>query len=264
VTVYPILLEFGGVRLHSYGLVVAAAMLIGLWVAGREATRKGLDAEFMSNLGLVVILAGVLGARLAYVVGWEPELFWRDPAGVFAVWRGGLALHGGLLAGVAAGVWRCLRRRVNPWTVADAVAPALAVGQGIGRLACFLSGDAYGTPTALPWAIVFTSPHALAPLNVPLHPTQLYEFGLDLALFGLLWAYRKRIDVDGGLFLTYALGYGVIRLLTETVRGDRVELGGGLSLLQAVSLALVVSAAVAFLWRATARASVVPARRGGR
>jgi phosphatidylglycerol:prolipoprotein diacylglycerol transferase len=248
---YPVLFEFGGFRLHSYGLVVLAAMLIGLWLAGREATRKGLDPELISNLGVAVILAGFLGARLAYVVGWEPDLLWRDPAGVFAVWRGGLALHGGLLAGFAAGVWLCLRRRVNPWTVADAVAPALLLGQGIGRLACLLSGDAYGTPTTLPWAIVFTNPDALAPLNVPLHPAQLYEFGLDLGLFALLWAFRKRIHVDGGLFLTYAVGYGVIRLLTETVRGDRVELGGGLSLLQAVSVALAVSAAVTFVWRRT-------------
>lgn len=248
---YPILIQLGDFRLHSYGLVVVAAMLVAFWLAGREATRKGLDPEFVSNLGVAVIVAGFLGARLAYVVGWEPELFWRDPPGVFAVWRGGLALHGGLLAGFAAGVWLCLRRRVNAWTVADAVAPALALGQGIGRLACLLSGDAYGTPTTLPWAIVFTNPDALAPLNVPLHPTQLYEFGLDLGLFGLLWGFRKRIDVDGALFLAYALGYGVIRLLTETVRGDRMELGGGLSLLQAVSLAFVVSAAVAVVWRRT-------------
>ncbi len=246
---YPVLIQLGGFRLHSYGLVVLAALLVALWLAGRGATRKGLDPKFVSNLGVTVILAGFIGARLAYVVGWEPELLWRDPAGVFAVWRGGLALHGGLLAGFAAGVWLSLRRRVNPWTVADAVAPALALGQGIGRLACLMSGDAYGTPTALPWAIVFTNPDALAPLNVPLHPTQLYEFGLDVGLFGLLWAFRTRVAVNGGLFLTYAVGYGLIRVLTEAVRGDRVELGGGLSLLQAVSLAVLASAAIAFVWR---------------
>ena len=249
---YPVLLQLGGFRLHSYGLVVAAAMLVAFWLAGREAARKGLDPEFVSNLGVAVILAGLVGARLAHVIGWEPELLWRGPGGIFAVWRGGLALHGGLLAGFAAGFWLCLRRGLNPWTVGDAVAPALILGQGLGRLACLLSGDAYGTPTTLPWAITFTNPEALAPLGVPLHPTQLYEFGLDLGLFGLLWAFRKRIAVDGQLFLTYALGYGLIRLLTETVRGDRVELGGGLSLLQAASLALILSASVTFAWRRAA------------
>ncbi len=246
---YPVLIQLGNFRLHSYGLVVSAAMLIALWLADREARRKRLDPTFVSNLGVAVILAGFLGARLAYVVGWEPDLLTRDPVGVFAVWRGGLALHGGILAGFAAGVWLCLRRGVDIWTVGDAMAPSIALGQGIGRLACLLSGDAYGTPTMLPWAVVFTDPEALAPLNVPLHPTQLYEFGLDLGLFGLLWALRKRLDVDGGLFLTYALGYGVIRLLTETVRGDRVELAGGFSLLQAVSVAMILFASVAFIWR---------------
>src|SRR5581483_10112962 len=110
--VYPVLIQLGGFRLHSYGLVVLAALLVALWLAGLGATRKGLDPKFVSNLGVTVILAGFIGARLAYVVGWEPELLWRDPAGVFAVWRGGLALHGGLLAGFAAGVWLSLRRRV--------------------------------------------------------------------------------------------------------------------------------------------------------
>jgi len=247
--VYPILLEVGSFRLHSYGVVVLVAMVAGFWLAGREAARKGLDAGVVSDLGTGVILAGLAGARLAYVVGWEPDLFWRDPAGVFAVWRGGLALHGGLLAGLAAGLWLCRRRRMDPWVVGDAVAPGLILGQGIGRLACLLSGDAYGTPTTLPWAITFTDPEALAPLGVPLHPTQLYEFGLDLGLFALLWSVRTRRAGKGHLFLMYVAGYGVIRLLTETVRGDRVELGLGLSLLQAASFALLLSALAGWGWR---------------
>ncbi|MBI4013225.1 MAG: prolipoprotein diacylglyceryl transferase [Candidatus Rokubacteria bacterium] len=248
---YPILLELGSFRLHSYGVVVLVALVVGLWLAGREATRKGLDAGLISDVATGVILAGVAGARLAYVIGWEPELFWRDPAGVFAVWRGGLALHGGLLAGFAVGLWLCRRSRVDPWVVGDAVAPALILGQGIGRLACLLSGDAYGTPTTLPWAITFTNPEALAPLGVPLHPAQLYELGLDLGLFALLWIARTRLAGKGQLFLVYVAGYGAIRLLTETVRGDRLELGLGLSLLQAASLALLLAALAAWGWRRT-------------
>ena len=246
---YPVLLQLGRFRVDSYGIVVLAAILVGLWVAGREVRRKRLDPELVSDLTVPVVIAGLLGARVAYVLGWEPELFWRDPVGVVAVWRGGMALHGGLLAGAIAGWWQCRRRGVDPWVLGDAVAPGLILSQGIGRLACLLSGDSYGTPTTLPWAITFSKPEALAPLAVPLHPTQLYEFGLDLALFGGLWILRKRIGVPGRLLLLYAVGYGFIRVLTETVRGDRVELGGGLSLLQAASLALVASALIAFRWR---------------
>lgn len=246
---YPILLQVGTFRLHSYGVVVALALVVGLWVAGREATRRGLDAGVVSDLGAALVVAGLAGARLAYVIGWEPELFWRDPAGIFAVWRGGLALHGGLLGGFAAGLWLCRHRRLAPWVLADTVAPALILGQGIGRLGCLLSGDSYGTATTLPWAVTFTDPEALAPIGVPLHPTQLYEFGLDVALFTVLWVLRTRLRGTGQLFLLYVGGYGVIRLLTEAVRGDRLEIGLGLSLLQAVSLALVLSALAGWGWR---------------
>ena len=245
---YPVLLDAGGFKLHSYGVLVAAALLVAVWVGTREARRKGLGAEVVGDLALPVVLAG-----LAYVVGWEPELLWRDPLGILAVWRGGLALHGALVAGLGAALWFCHRRRLDLWRLADAVAPAIILGQGIGRLGCFLSGDAYGRPTDLPWAVVFTNPAALAPLGIPLHPVQLYEFLLDLVLFAILWAVRERIAVAGQLFLLYIGGYGLVRLLTEVFRGDRVELAFGLSLLQGVSLALLVTALAALAWRLNGR-----------
>jgi phosphatidylglycerol:prolipoprotein diacylglycerol transferase len=247
--VYPILIQVGGFTIHSYGVLVAVALLVALWVGGREARRKGLPPLVVEDLALPVILAGFLGGRLAYVVGWEPELLWRDPLGILAVWRGGLALHGGLLAGFAAALWFCRRRHVPVWRLGDAVAPAIILGQGIGRLGCLLSGDSYGRPTSLPWAVTFTDPAAVAPLGVPLHPVQLYEFGLDLALFGALWALRKRTVFEGQLVLLYAAGYGLIRLVTEVFRGDRVEMALGLSLLQGASLAFVAAALGALAWR---------------
>lgn len=250
---YPGLLQVGGFSVHSYGVLVAAALLAPIWVGSLEARRKGLPRDTVSDLALPVILAGLAGGRLAYVLGWEPELLWRDPVGVLAVWRGGLALHGGVLAGLAAGVWYARRRRLSVWRLGDALAPALILGQGIGRVGCFLSGDSYGSPSALPWAITFTDAHALAPQGVPLHPVQLYELGLDLALFAALWGLRRRTIFDGQLFLLYVGGYGMIRLVTEVFRGDRVDLGFGLSLLQGASLAFLVAALVAYAWRLTAR-----------
>ena len=250
---YPILIQVGGLRLHSYGVLVAAALLAALWIGMREARRKGFAPNVVEELMLPVVLAGFVGARLAYVVGWESELFWRDPLGILAVWRGGLALHGGLLAGLGAGLWFCRRRGLPMWRLADALAPAITLGQGIGRLGCFLSGDAYGQPTSLPWAVTFSNPEALAPLGVALHPVQLYEFVLDLILFGGLWALRKRTSFEGEVFLLYVAGYGAVRLLTEVFRGDRVEVAFGLSLLQGASLALLAIALVAFGWRLTTR-----------
>ena len=243
---YPILVQVGGFSLHSYGVLVALAILAALWVGAREARRRRFAPGVVDDLALPVIVVGFLGGRLAHVLGWEPELLWRDPLGILAVWRGGLAIHGALLAGFGAALWFCRRRRLEKWALADALAPAIILGQGIGRLGCFLSGDSYGRPTDLPWAVTFTDPAALAPLGVPLHPVQLYEFALDLALFGALWAIRRRTTFDGQLFLFYIGGYGIIRLVTEVFRGDRVELAFGLSALQAASLALLAVALVAF------------------
>lgn len=250
---YPVLLQVGALRLHSYGAMLALALLAALWVGSREARRKRFPPDLVGDLAVPVVLAGILGGRLAYVVGWEPELFWRDPLALVAVWRGGLALHGGLLAGFGAALWYCRRRRLPVWTLADALAPAIVLGQGIGRLGCFLSGDAYGRPSDLPWAVVFTNPAALAPRGIPLHPVQLYEFALDLVLFWALWSLRKRTSFDGQLFLLYLASYGVIRLVTEVFRGDRVEVAFGLSLLQGVSLALLVTALAALAWRLNGR-----------
>ena len=250
---YPVLLQVGGFSLHSYGVLLASALFVAIWVGSLEARRRGLPRDTVNDLALPVIVAGLVGGRLAYVLGWEPELLWRDPLGVLAVWRGGLALHGGVLAGLAAGVWYARRRRLSVWRLGDALAPALIMGQGIGRVGCFLSGDSYGSPSALPWAITFTDAHALAPQGVPLHPVQLYELGLDLALFAALWGLRRRTTFDGQLFLLYVGGYGMIRLVTEVFRGDRVDLGFGLSLLQGASLAFLVAALVAYAWRLTAR-----------
>ncbi|HAM60123.1 MAG: prolipoprotein diacylglyceryl transferase [Candidatus Rokubacteria bacterium GWC2_70_24] len=250
---YPVLFQVGGFSVHSYGVLVAAAFLAAIWVGSLEARRKGLPGDTVNDLALPVILAGLAGGRLAYVLGWEPELLWRDPFGVLAVWRGGLALHGGLLAGLAAGVWYARGRRLSVWRLGDALAPALILGQGIGRVGCFLSGDSYGSPSALPWAVTFTDAQAMAPQGVPLHPVQLYELGLDLALLAALWGLRRRTTFDGQLFLLYMGGYGVIRLVTEVFRGDRVDLGFGLSLLQGASLAFLAAALVTYAWRLTAR-----------
>jgi phosphatidylglycerol:prolipoprotein diacylglycerol transferase len=250
---YPVLVEIAGVKLHGYGVAIATALLLALWLAGREAQRKGLEPAVVDQLALPIVLWGLLGGRLGYVVGWEPDLLWRDPLDVLAVWRGGLALHGGLVAGFGAAIWLCRRRRFRVWRLADTVAPALALGQAVGRLGCFLSGDSYGTPTDAPWAVTFTNPAALAPLGVPLHPVQLYEAGLDLVLLGVLWATRRQPAFEGRQFLLWAGGYALIRIFTETFRGDRVELALGLSLLQGVS--------VTILWAALAAGAVLSARR---
>lgn len=247
---YPILLTIGGFHLRAYGALIAVALLAGVWLAGREADRKGIPPERVQDFAVWATFLGIAGARLYYLAFFSPQVFVRDPLSVLAIWQGGLAIHGALLAGVATAVWFTRRHRISFWRFADVLAPALIVGQAIGRFACFLNGDAYGLPTSLPWAVTFTNPQAMAPLNVPLHPTQLYEMTLNLLLFGLVWAWRRRIRFDGQLLLAYAMGYGFIRLVVENFRGDQLQFAGGISAAQTLSVLVLVGAASLLAYRA--------------
>lgn len=252
---YPILLKLGSFELRSYGVVIALAILAAYLLGRREASRQNMDPRLVEDFAFFAILFGIVGARLYYVAFFDPGMFLRQPLMVLALWKGGLAIHGALLAGLLTGIWFCRKRGISVWTFADTLAPALILGQAIGRLGCFLNGDAYGIPTSVPWAITFTDPNALAPLGVPRHPTQLYEMGLDLVLFGVLWAFRKRRLVPGQLFLLYAGGYAVIRFIVETFREDQLQFAGGVSAAQTLSVLVLAGTlvALALLRRKTGR-----------
>lgn len=242
---YPILLKIGSFELRSYGVVIALAVLSGYLLARREAARRGMDPHLVEDFAFLAILSGILGARLYYIALFDPGMFLRQPLMVLAVWKGGLAIHGALLAGLVTGIWFCGRRGISFWIFADTLAPALILGQAIGRLACFLNGDAYGIPTSVPWAVTFTDPRALAPLGLPLHPTQLYEMGLDLLLFGFLWALRRQHLFPGQLFLLYAGGYAVIRFIVETFRADQLQFVGSVSAAKSLSILILLGSLLA-------------------
>lgn len=245
---YPVLLSIRGFEFRAYGTLIAIALLAGTLLAAQEATRKGIPPEQVHDFVVWATVAGVVGARLYYVAFASPRTFLEAPLDVLAVWRGGLAIHGALLAAVATAVWYVRCHRLDVWRFLDTLAPSAILAQAIGRLGCFFNGDAYGVPTGLPWAVAFTDPRALAPLGVPLHPTQRYELGLNLGLFGCLWWYRRRARFDGQLFLLYMGGYGVIRFVVESFRGDALQFAGEISAAQSLSV-LVVMAAVTLLAR---------------
>lgn len=243
---YPILLKIGSFELRSYGVVIAVAVVAAYLLARREAARRGLDPRLVEDFAFFAIFFGILGARLYYITFFDPGMFFREPLMVLALWKGGIAIHGALLAGLLTGIWFSRKHRISFWIFADTLAPALILGQAIGRLACFLNGDAYGIPTTVAWAVTFTDPHALAPLGVPRHPTQLYEMGLDLFLFGLLWVLRRRRLLPGQLFLFYAGGYAVIRFIVEAFREDQLQFAGSVSAAQTLSILILAGSLLAF------------------
>lgn len=253
---YPILLKIGSFEIRWYGVMIALAFIGGTWLGAREARRKGYDPELIYDLLFYVMLAGIAGARLYYVLASNPLYFLENPFQIIAIWRGGLALHGGLIGGVLAGIWFCRRRGIRFWSFADLLTPSIMLGQAIGRGACTLNGCSYGKPTDLPWAITFTNPESQAPHNIPLHPTQFYEMSADFLTLAVLWHFRTRTTFDGQLFLTYAALYGALRFFLEFFRGDSLLLANWLPVPQAFSIALILAAAGLYLWRQTVHGEI--------
>jgi phosphatidylglycerol:prolipoprotein diacylglycerol transferase len=245
---HPILLQLGPITLRTYGALVALAFVLGLGLVRWLGAQRQLPDAFLLDLATALIVAGMTGARTLYVLlNWE--FFRGHPLDIFKVWEGGLVFYGGFLFAAAAGVWFTRRRGQPIGTVADVLAPGLALGHGIGRLGCFAAGCCYGRPTTLPWAVYFRHPEALAPLGIGLHPTQIYESIGDVAIaFFLAGLARTRRLRSGAVFWTYVLMYGILRYTVELVRGDdRGAVVGGLYPSQWIAATAIVVAALALV-----------------
>jgi len=242
--VHPRLLTTPFFTVHTFGVLLATAYLAALWWLVRGARRSNVDPEVVTSLGTWAIVGAIVGAKAL--------LFVRsvgDDSGV-AEWQSLVTsagdFYGGFIGGLAASAlffWR--HRTVRFWTIADLSAPAIALGQAIGRIGCFMAGDDYGRPTHVPWAVTFTDPDAAsvggAPLGVPLHPVQLYESVVCLMLFALLVLLGRRKHADGDIILTYTASYAAARFVLEFFRGDADRgfvFGGLLSTSQFIGIVL--------------------------
>ncbi len=236
---HPVLFQYGRVTIYTYGVFVALGFLAALWLAGREARSRGLDPKAIQDLGLVILVAALVGARLFFVLV-EWEYFIQNPLKVFQIWKGGLVFYGGFVAAALAAAWYVRAHRLPVWTTGDVIAPALALGQAIGRIGCFFAGCCYGAACSLPWAVTFTDPRGLAPLGVPLHPAQLYSALGNLAIFGVLYfVARPRLKGDGRLFGLYLVLYPVFRFAVEFLRDDPRGGLGPLSTSQVLGIPLL-------------------------
>ncbi|MBU4278479.1 MAG: prolipoprotein diacylglyceryl transferase [Proteobacteria bacterium] len=216
---HPILFNLGSLPIHTYGVLLALGVFLGLIALRINARRLGLDPEAAQNEALWLVLAGLAGARLAFVL-LEPGPLLGNLGRFVFIWQGGLVFYGGLAAALPLVVWRGRSQGWGAAAWADLLAPSLALGQALGRVGCFFSGDSYGKPFDGPWAVVFSAPHSLAPLGIPLHPTQLYTAGALLIIFALLTWLLPRRRFAGQVVLTYGLLHGVARLIIEPFRAD--------------------------------------------
>ena len=246
---FPDLFSIGPLTIHTYGLFVALGFISGILITVKIGKDQGFPPQQVMDMAFVMILWAIVGSRLLYLLINLPY-YRSNPLDALKIWQGGLVFSGGLIAVAAAMTWYLRRHHLSFWATGDLWAPALALGQGIGRLGCLMAGCCYGRPTDLPWGIIFSHPHSLAPQNIPLHPTQLYSsLGLFAIFFSLLFLHHKR-RFQGQVFVWYLILHSTFRLFVERLRGDERGLvpGTEMTLTQLVATIVLILAVIALFF----------------
>ena len=219
---HPELFRIGSLGVPTYGVLLATGFVLALWLLRKRAPRFGVSPDDAADLGIWVLLGGLVGAKLLLIFV-EGGRYFASWAGLWELLRSGGVFYGGLIGALLVAVVFLRRKGMSFLDVADAAAPSVALGQAIGRLGCFAAGCCWGRECHLPWAVTFTSPVAErnvgVPLGVPLHPVQLYEAAGTFVLFGLLLLLEKR-RYRGQTFARYLGGYALLRGTLEFLRGD--------------------------------------------
>lgn len=216
---HPILLQAGGLKLYTYGLFVALGFIAAIWFTKRNAKFYAVSDQIVSDLFFTVLISALAGARILYVLI-NIDAYKGNLLDVFKVWNGGLVFFGGFIGGALGAIIFLRIKKMDIWKTADVISPGLALGHSVGRFGCLFAGCCYGKSCSLPIAQTFTNPDSLAPLNIPLHPTQLYMIASNFVLFLILLAIQRRKRFNGMVFLSYIMLYSVFRSIIEFFRGD--------------------------------------------
>lgn len=250
---HPVLFDLGGFAIHSYGAMGALAFVAGCSVVLWRSYMYGLDVNRVADVIFGIAVAGLLGSRLVYVAQ-HPDVV-QSALDLVDVRSGGLVFYGSVLFGLPVGLGLIRWRGLPTWALFDIFATGVPLAHAISRIGCYLAGCCWGLPSDGPLAVTFPTGSALAPGGVPLHPVQLYESAALFAVAGITNALYERRWFEGQVFGTYLLLYAVVRLVTETFRGDVSRgyflpdvLGTTLSFSQGVALGMALFAA-GWLWR---------------
>jgi phosphatidylglycerol---prolipoprotein diacylglyceryl transferase len=252
IDVDPIAVRLGPLAISWYGMAMLAAVLVALALTLREARRKGLATGPIIDMALWVMIGGVVGARLMHVVDrWS--YYAAHPLQIIAVQNGGLAILGGIIGGAAVVIFVCWRQGLPALRLFDVAAPAIVLGQAIGRFGCLINGDAVGPAVNGGPSITYLHPGAMAPqLGVAYQPTFLYEQIWDFAVFAVLWMLRRRVTTDGQLFALYLGLYGIGKFALTFLRTENVWFWG-FQEAQLLSLGLIAAAVVLAAWSSARR-----------
>jgi len=241
--VHPVLVRFGPLTIHTYGVLVAAGFLLGLALAVKQAKKEGIPQERIIDIGFYVLVAAIVGSRLFFVAV-NAGHYLKHPLDIFKIWEGGLVFYGGLILALPSALWYIRKHHLDGWRITDIFAPSIAIGHAVGRIGCFAAGCCHGRLCELPWAVTFHDPESLATTGIPLHPTQLYESAGEFLNFLILITLTRYQSFKGQLFWTYIFLYSVLRFVVEFFRGDEARgyLFGGISVSQGISVIMGIIA----------------------
>lgn len=265
---YPRLFQIGHFSLPTYGILVATGVIVGLFVAASLARRQGQDPEKTWNLGIYMVLAGIVGAKLLMFIN-DFGYYSQHPGEMFSLanLQAAGVFYGGVIGALGVAIWYIRANHMPVLRTCDAFAPGLAIGHSIGRLGCFAAGCCYGKPTSHWWGVTFHNKLAAAwvgtPLNVALEPTQLFESAIEFANFLFLFWLFKRKKFEGEIIGAYLFIYGVARFFLEFIRDDPDRgsmFGGAISAVQFIAICMVIAGGLLWLRRAQLQPAPATAR----
>src|SRR4030042_1157389 len=218
---FPILFRLGGLTIYAYGFFLILGIVVAGILAILRVRKEDLRIPFerLADLFFYAVLSAIVGSRILFVLI-NFDLYRENPLKIFKIWEGGLVFYGGLILAIGVAIGYMRWYRLPAWKLFDLISPLLALGLFFGRIGCYFAGCCYGKETSLPWGVIFTDPNSLARLNVPLHPTQLYDAANGLVIFLFLLWKEKRKAFDGQIFLFFLLLYSITRFFIEMLRGD--------------------------------------------
>jgi phosphatidylglycerol---prolipoprotein diacylglyceryl transferase len=248
----PIALSLGPIQIHWYGVIIGAAIALGLYLIVRESDKRGLDKDLFIDLLLWAIPIAILSARAYYVI-FEWDYYSQNPGQIIAIWKGGLAIHGALIGSVITAYVFTKKRKVSFWQVVDIAAPSLILGQAIGRWGNFMNQEAHGGEVTRAYLENLLLPEWIINQmyinGVYYQPTFLYESLWNLLGFILLLVLRKVNLRRGEIFLTYLIWYSIGRFFVEGLRTDSLMLTESIRMAQMISVVLIVGAVAVLIYR---------------
>jgi phosphatidylglycerol:prolipoprotein diacylglycerol transferase len=243
---HPILLDLGILKIYSYGFMLALSFLVGILLAAKRAGRRGVSAEIIYDLSIILVLGAVIGSRGLYILTHRENF--KSILDIIAIWQGGATYYGGLILAVAGAVVYLRKKKISFFRVADITTPSVAAGVFITRVGCFLSGCCFGNPTSCATGIVFPagSPAGHHHPGITIHPTQVYSSLYGLVIFLVLILLDRKQRFDGFLFSWLCILYGVARFIVDYFRyyEDSAIVAGGFTNNQVISIVLILFGAV--------------------